>query len=82
MTEIIQPKIQEAFSGNSTITYTCKNPSYMFSIKNDGGSNLTFTINGITITVKPGEVFEDYFEVFNNVIVTTTVSYRALIKKY
>lgn len=43
-------------------------------------TDLTFTINGITSTLKFGEVFEANFDDFSAVIVTTTVAYRLWIK--
>lgn len=75
-------KIQGTFSGNSNTTYTCPKSCNAFSIKNDGSSNLSFTINGITITVKPNEEFSDSFEWFSEVTVTTTVAFRALVKSF
>jgi hypothetical protein len=51
-----------------------------FAVQNDGNANLTFTINGLTITVKPTEGFEDIFEPFTSVQVNATGAFRAVVK--
>jgi hypothetical protein len=73
--------IKDSWSGSSNITKTFTSSMYGFDITNDGSSDLTFTINGLTITVKSGEVFSDVFEAFTSVTITTTVSYRATVKE-
>jgi chitodextrinase len=53
-----------------------------FSISNDaasGGSQLTFTINGMTIPVKATETYEANFAPYKSVTITTTVPYRATV---
>jgi hypothetical protein len=72
--------IRETWSGTANITKTLKSAMKEFCIKNDGASDLTFTIGGTTITVKPGEIFDDVFAPFNSISIVTTVSYRALVR--
>ena len=61
-------------SGNTTITFT--SPMQGFVIVNDGSTNLTFTINGDTYTVKPNEKFPECFEPFTSVTIVTTGAFR------
>lgn len=72
--------IVETWSGNTTITKTFNTPMAGFYIKNDGASDLTFTVNGMTFTVKTGEIFEDVFQPFTTLTITTTVAYRAFVR--
>lgn len=70
--------VVNSFSGSTTTTHT-KSSGYWksLSITNDDAStDLTFTVNNITITVKPNEEFSGDFVDFNSVTVTTTVTYR------
>lgn len=48
-----------------------------FSIINDGSADLTFTINGNTRTVKPGENYSALFDAFTSLTITATSAYRA-----
>ena len=48
-----------------------------FFISNDGESDLTVSINGMTFTVKSGEVFRECFEPFTVAHVKSNVPYRA-----
>jgi len=52
-----------------------------FSITNDDDTaDLTFLVNGMTITVKAGETFEPtQFEAFSSVTIAATGAYRAWI---
>ncbi|WP_244944390.1 hypothetical protein, partial [Brevibacillus brevis] len=68
---------KEPFSGATDTTQIFTEPMYGFVIKNDGTNDLTFTINNYTFTVKEGEVFEEYFEPFTQVIIKTTSPFRA-----
>lgn len=71
---------KQVLSGNTTQTHTFGSPMSEFCISNDGQSDLSFTIGAITVTVKAGEVFEELFEPFASVTITTTVPYRALVR--
>jgi hypothetical protein len=68
------------FSGSTTTTYTCSSECNGFGIINTGASDLTFTINDITITVSSGESFENVFESFSSVVVTATDTFKAIVK--
>lgn len=71
------PPIIDYFEGTDNVTHTFSQIVSGFGITNDGSSDLTVTINGLTITVKAGEVFEDSFVSFTTATITTTVPYRA-----
>lgn len=50
---------------------------YGFSIMNDGTADLSFTINGYTRIVKPGEGYNALFEPFISLSINATSAYRA-----
>ncbi len=50
------------------------------AITNDGLSDLTLTINNISVIVKAGETFDDDFEDFTQVQVTSSVDYRICMR--
>jgi hypothetical protein len=74
--------IADSFSGNATTTHTKTTGDWRsLAVINDGASDITFTVNNITVTVKPNETFDDDFESFNSVLVTTTVAYRLVCRE-
>ena len=68
---------QEAWEGSANITKTFPSNRYGFSIMNDGTADLTFTINGQTRRVKPGEGYSALFPAFTSITITATSAYRA-----
>lgn len=68
---------EEAWEGNSDITKDFPTNRYGFSIVNDGDADLTFTINGQTRRVKPGESYHSLFKAFQSVTINATSFYRA-----
>jgi hypothetical protein len=68
------------FAGSANITKALPSGATGFKIANDGDSTLTFTINGLTITVKAGETVSDDFREFFTVTVTSTVAFRAWVR--
>lgn len=85
MEEILNPKVLGTFSGSSTTVYTCPKASRSFAIVNDSTTTgLTFTINGITISVGASEMFDDTFAEFTSVIITITGSaaFRAVVRGF
>ena len=80
--EMIKPKVLGTFNASTTTVYTCPKACHMFSIINKGAADLTFTINGITITVEVTQCFEDYFEEFKTVTVTATTAFSAIVKGF
>lgn len=70
-------QVEEYFEGSGSQTYTFSEPVEDFVITNDGADDLTIEINGITITVKGGEAFEDSFKRFTDVVITGSTPYRA-----
>lgn len=67
----------EAWEGSATLTKTFPDARYAFSVQNDGTTDLTFSINGQTRRVVPGEGYHALFEPFTSVTITTTSAYRA-----
>lgn len=76
-TSVVGSLAKEPFSGSTNVTHTFTQSMNGFVISNDGAADLTFTIAGDTYTVKGGEVFKERFAPFTQVIITTTVAYRA-----
>jgi hypothetical protein len=65
------------YSGSSTVTETVNGKS--IAISNDGATDLTVTVNGITSTIQAGEMIGPAilnFGPFTSIIVTTTSAYR------
>lgn len=67
----------ESWQGSANISKTFTSARYGFSVVNDGTTDLTFTINTQTRTVKPGESYHALFEPFTSVTITATSAYRA-----
>lgn len=71
------PFAKEPFSGSNNITYTFSTTMLGFAISNDGAADLAFKIGTDTFTVKSGEMFSEMFSPFTQVVITTTVPFRA-----
>lgn len=67
----------EAWEGSANITKTFTSSRYGFSIVNDGTADVSFTINGQTRKVKPGESYNALFEPFTTVTIAAASAYRA-----
>ena len=70
-------------SGSSAIIYTKTNPDKdwkSISITNDGSGELQIIINGLTITVKARETFDDTFEYFKTVQIVNDIAYRLVLR--
>ena len=80
MEQVLYPKILGTFNASTTTIYTCPKVCNVFAIVNKGAADLTFTINGITITVEVTQAFEDWFEDFTTVTVTATTAFSAIVK--
>lgn len=70
----------EAWDNTAPVT-TFASSRYGFSILNDGNADLTFTINGQTRKVKPGEAYSSLFEPFTSLSISATGAYRAEVLK-
>lgn len=68
---------EEYWEGSVNITKTFPAARVGFSIVNDGASDLTFTINGVTRRVKTGESYQSRFSPFTQVVINTSSAYRA-----
>lgn len=72
--------VKDSFEGTATVIKTYTSPMRGFSIQNDSAENITFTINGLTIKLKPTEGFEDYFEPFTSIQITANGAFRAMVR--
>jgi uncharacterized lipoprotein YajG len=71
--------VKDKIYGSANITKNYEIPMRGFEIANDGVSNLTYTINGMTFDVKAGEVDYNQFDPFTTVTITATTVYRARV---
>lgn len=70
--------VEDYWQGSSNITKTFSTSMTGVSIANDGIANMTFTINGTTRTVYPGEVYTANFKSsFTSITITASDLYRA-----
>jgi hypothetical protein len=73
---------QFPFSGSATNTHTF--PSMMSGIwvTNDGGSDITLTVNGNIFTIKPLETFDEFLAPFNTITITnaSASAYRGYVR--
>jgi hypothetical protein len=73
--------VLDVYSGSTVTTYTKSNGYWKsLSIVNDGNSDLTFTVNNITITVKSNETYNDDFEDFNTITVNSNIAHRIVAR--
>lgn len=80
---------EDYFEGSGSITKEFASEMIGLIISNDsepgtsGAASLTFTIHGVTRTVKAGEVYENRFKPFTEVTINSTVPWRAeVIQSY
>lgn len=71
----------ESWEGDSDTTKTFPEERHGFSLVNDGDSDVTFTINGQTRTVRADEYYSALFEPFLVVQINATTAYRAEVLK-
>jgi hypothetical protein len=70
------------YTGSSNIQYIKNTGSWIsLMISNDGLSSLTVNVNNIVYTINAGEVFDEDFEDFTDVDITTTVNYRLWLRE-
>jgi hypothetical protein len=74
-------KVRQVVTGSATQTVTLTEPCNSVCLFNDGGADLTITINGVSFTSKAGDnPFDECFEPFSSVVITATASYRLIIR--
>lgn len=73
--------VKDVINGTSNVTKGYASPMFGFGIVNDGLADLTFTINGLTVTVKPGESFDDLFEPFTGVVISASGAFRSVVRE-
>lgn len=71
--------VTDYFTGTAAVTRNFVEDKQGFNIVNDGTSLVSFTINAITIEVKPGESYEGRFKKFKTVTVSATGPFRAQV---
>lgn len=83
MSNIPKPRgnIINSYEGSVATSYSIQNRWWLsLAIYNDGSGDLTFTVNGLTITVAAGEVFDDDFEDFNQISINSDQAYRLVLR--
>lgn len=71
----------EAWEESASSTKTFPSNRFGFSAINDGTTDMSFTINGQTRTLKPGDAYEALFEPFTSVSIVASSTYRAEVLK-
>lgn len=69
--------VKESFTAVTTNVFTASGNRYGFEIWNQGTSNLTFTINSITITVAPNATYSNEFDAFTEVTLSSGAVFEA-----
>lgn len=70
--------VEEYWEGSSNTTKNFSTPMTGVSIANDGLEKLSFTINGVTRSMYPGEVYTaTYKNSFTSITITASDLYRA-----
>ena len=72
--------VKDAFSGDSTTSKTYNTPMFGLGIVNDGSSDLSVSLNGFTIVLKPGESFDDLFDAFTSFTITGNSAFRTVVR--
>lgn len=72
--------VKDSFSGTVGKARTLTGSCYGAIVSNDGDSSLSYTINGLTMSVSAGAVVEKSFNGFTQISVTSTVPYRVIVK--
>ena len=68
-------------SANTTKTYTNGVCSVQgLKIKNDGASSITVTVNGLTMTILAGEVFDETVQPTNTFTINATTAFRCWVR--
>lgn len=83
MSKTNKPRVRDSFSGNTNRVYISHTGDLCeCSMTNDGATDLVFTINGKSITLKPGESIDEAFDCFTTVTIVTTSSYRCVVRGF
>jgi hypothetical protein len=64
-------------SANTNKTYTKARSIFL---SNDGNADITLAVGALNFTIKPGEVFDEVFNPFTDLTVTTTVAFRCWVR--
>ena len=75
----LDSSIKESFKSNVTQTFTFENSMRGVTLSNDGSADLLLVINGISIDVYVGEVFEGRFDSFASLEVQGSSAYRGYV---
>lgn len=73
--------VKDVFSASKNVTKEYETEMFGVGIVNDGLSDVTVKINGLSILIKPGESFDDLFEPFKKIQFIATGSFRAVIRE-
>lgn len=71
-------KAKESFNGSANVTHTFTDTMNGIRVYNSGASDLTYTINTISVVVKAGETSQLEFDEFTAVTITTTTAFSAV----
>lgn len=73
--------VKDVISGNESVVKTYNTPMSGFGLVNDGVEDVTFIINGMQVTVRENEAWDDLFEPFNSVTINASDAFRAVVRE-
>jgi len=77
---VVNGVVRDYISGSADVEKDYDHPMIGFAIVNTGSAELTFKINGMTIPVSAGEMWDDCFEPFKNLQITATDTFKAVVR--
>jgi len=71
--------VRASYTGNASQLIVLDKTADAISVNNRGASMLTFTIDGIIVTVGPGEVFDGAYAKFKEIDVQSTDAWAIVV---
>lgn len=75
----LDAKVKQSFSGTVTETFSFDDPMRGICLSNDGSSDITLVVNGMSFVVMVGEVFQERFDEFSSIDVQGSSPYRGYV---
>lgn len=72
--------VTDFITGSTGFEKSYETPKNCIVIANDGTDDVSVTINGFTIVVKAGEIFDEYLDTWDKMTVTATTPYRIYVR--
>jgi len=73
-------KVRDYIQTSGVTTRTYNTPMYSVLLMNDGATDMTLTVSGLTMTIKAGEVLDEAFPQFTSVTTTAANTFRMWVR--